>query len=188
MLIDFVGAIATGFGLLGLVLLVNRLILRGRFGPWIYPASVALGMVGFTVWAEYTWAQRTVAALPQLELASQSGDPVFYRPWTYVFPHTTRVVTVDLSQTRTHPEQPDLVMTRVVLIGRWQPIRAVGVVYDCATNQRADLVEGVTLNEAGTLEGASWIPLRAEDPVLRTACAAAGEGGEEGIDGRGNGA
>jgi len=184
MLIDFVGAMATGFGLLGLVLLANKLILRNRFGPWIYPASVAVGMVGFTVWAEYTWAQRTVAALPQLRMASESGDPVFYRPWTYVFPHTTRVVTVDLSQTRTHPEQPDLVMTRVVLIGRWQPIRGVLVVYDCAASQRADLVEGVTLSAAGALEGASWIPLDADDPVLRTACAAA----EEGQDGRGNGA
>ncbi|MCB1388569.1 MAG: hypothetical protein KDK12_05400 [Rhodobacteraceae bacterium] len=183
MLIDLIGALASGLGLMGLVLLINRVVLRGRVGRWIYPATVALGMVAYTVWSEYTWADRTIDALPQLALATESGDPVFYRPWTYVFPQTTRMIAVDLAQTRTHPDQPDLVMTRIVLIARWQPIRAVMVVFDCRAHARADLIEGVELNADGTLEGASWHPLEADDAVMHTACSAV----EEGRDERGNG-
>ena len=85
MIIDFVGAMATGLGLLGLVLLLNRLIGR-RLGRWIYPASVALGMIGYTVWAEYSWPTRTIDGSPQMALASQNSQSVFYRPWTYIWP------------------------------------------------------------------------------------------------------
>ncbi|MBN8292376.1 hypothetical protein JI664_10405 [Rhodobacter sp. NTK016B] len=184
MLIDLMGALATGFGLMGLVLMVNRLVLRGALGRWIYPASVAAGMILYTVWAEYTWADRTIDALPQLTLVSEDGDAVPYRPWTYLWPQTTRMVAIDLSQTRTHPQQPGLVMTRIVLIGRWQPMRAVTVVYDCADHRRADLREGVELNADGTLEGADWTSLDAEDAALRAACSVV----EEEPDEQGSGA
>ena len=183
MIIDFIGALAAGLGLLGVALLVNRLLFRGRIGRWLYPASVAAGMVAYTGWAETTWGQRTIDSLPQLRLATEYGDTVFWRPWTYAFPQTTRMVAVDLSQTRTHPDLPGLVMTRVVLIGRWQPMRGVMVVFDCAANTRADLLDGVRINADGTLEGASWLPLEAGDPVLGTACAAV----EGESDGNGSG-
>lgn len=175
MLIDFVGALATGIGLLGVVLMINRLILKGRIGRWIYPATVALGMVGYTVWAEYTWAERTVAGLPQLEMVSEAGDPVIYRPWTYLWPQATRVMAIDLANTRTHSERPGEVMTQVVLIARWQPIRAVSVVYDCTAHRRADILDGVVMNADGTLTGAEWQPVAADDAVMTAACTAVGE-------------
>lgn len=184
MLIDFLGALATGFGVMGVMLILNRWVLRGAVGRWVYPASVAVGMIGYSFWSEYTWADRTITALPQLELVSEAGDAVIYRPWTYLWPQTTRMVAVDLSQTRTHPEQPGLVMTRIVLLARWQPVRGVTVVYDCAENLRADLLDGVTMNADGTLEGADWRPLDAEDAAMRAACSAV----EEEPDEQGSGA
>ncbi|MCW1932457.1 hypothetical protein [Pararhodobacter zhoushanensis] len=184
MLIDFVGSLATGFGLMGIVLLVNRLILRNRIDRWIYPATVAFGMVAFTIWAEYTWPSRTITAQPQLALASENGEAVFYRPWTFIWPQVTRMTAINLAETRTHPDQPGMVMTQVVFIGRWEPTRGVVVIYDCVNNARADVVEGVAMNADGTLEGAEWFPLDADNPVLRTACAAV----EEGNDGRASGA
>jgi len=183
MLIDFVGAIAAGMGLMGLVMLVNRLILRGLFGRWIYPATVAVGMVGFTVWAEYTWPQRTLGALPQLVLVSENGQSVFYRPWTYVWPQVTRMVTINQAQSRTHPDHPGQVMTQVVLVARWQPMQAVTVVFDCAGHRRADLADGVTLNADGSLEGATWLPIEADDASLRVACSAVEEGSDERTNG-----
>lgn len=170
MIIDFVGAFATGFGLMGVVLLLNRLTGQ-RLGRWVYPATVALGMVGFTVWAEYTWPTRTVDGSPQMRLASHNAQSVIYRPWTYIWPQITRLIAVDQSQTHIHPEQPQLVMTQVVLLGRWEPIRVAGIVFDCANNARVDLVDGVVLNADGTLEGADWRALDADDAVLTTACA-----------------
>ena len=175
MIIDFIGALATGFGLLGVVLVINRVLLRNRFDRWIYPASVALGMVGYTVWAEYTWASRTIAVQPQLRVAMEAGDAVVYRPWTYVIPQVSRMTTVDLSATRVHADHPDLVLTQLVFIARWQPVRGLMVMFDCAAPARADLGEGVTLNADGTLEGADWIAMEADDAVLVTACAAGEE-------------
>ena len=118
MIIDFVGAIATGFCLFGVLLIVNRVTGR-RLGRWIYPASVALGMIGYTVWAEYTWPVRTIEASPQMRLASENEVSVFYRPWTYIWPQVTRLRAIDASHTLVHPEQDALVLTQVVFIGRW---------------------------------------------------------------------
>jgi hypothetical protein len=183
MVIDFVGALATGFGLLGVVMLLNR-ILRGRLDRWIYPATVALGMVGYTVWSEYTWPARTIESQPNLRLAAESGERVFYRPWTYLWPQVTRMIAVDLSRTQVHPDQPNLVLTQIVLIGRWQPVRVAGAVFDCAANARADLSEGAVFNADGSIDGIEWRTLEEGDAVLRTVCAA----GEEVRHERGNGA
>ena len=182
MLIDFIGSLAAGLGLMGLMLMLNRLILRNRFDRWIYPATVAFGMVAYTIWAEYTWPSRTIDAQPQLRLVSENGESLFYRPWTYVWPQTTRMTAIDLAATRTNAALPDLVMTHVVLLGRWEPVRVVGVVYDCANNARADLIEGATINDDGSLQGADWRQLEADDAVLHAACAA----GQEILNGRGS--
>lgn len=182
MILDFVGALATGLGLMGVMLLLNR-ISGKRMGRWVFPASVAVGMIGYTVWSEYTWATRTLEGQPQLRLAVEAGEATVFRPWTYLIPQTTRMITLDLSQTRVHPAQPDQVLTHLVLLARWQPVRVVTVVFDCAAHARADIAEGVTLNADGTLEGADWIALEADEAVLGTACAA----GEEIRNGRSNG-
>ncbi|MCB1395981.1 MAG: hypothetical protein H6898_10205 [Rhodobacter sp.] len=182
MIIDFVGALATGLGLMGLMMLINRVTGR-RMGRWVFPATVALGMIGYTAWSEYTWGARTLEGQPQLRVAVEAGEPTLLRPWTYIIPQTTRMIAIDLARTQVHPDQPDLVMTQVVLLGRWQPVRAASVVYDCTGHRRADIAEGVTLNADGTLEGADWIALEAGDAVLGTACAA----GEEIRNGRSNG-
>lgn len=182
MIIDFIGSLASGLGLMGVVLILNRL--TGRWmARWVFPAAVAFGMVGYTVWAEYTWASRTINATPQLRLASTNAVSVFYRPWTFVFPQATRLTAIGQSATFVHPAQPQRVLTQVVLIGRWEPVRVISVVFDCSQNARIDVADGVELNADGTLEGADWRALEADDPVLGTACAV----GEEIRNGRGNG-
>lgn len=169
MILDFIAAIAMGFALMGCVMLINRLIGR-RLGPWVYPASVALGMIGYTVWAEYSWAARQLESQPQLRVASENGERVFYRPWTYLWPQVTRMITVDVSQTRVHENQPDQVLTQLVLIGKWEPVRAVNVLFDCAAPARVDLAQSAQMAPDGSIDGVEWLPLNADDPVLRTAC------------------
>lgn len=176
MILELMATFACGFALMGVVLILNRAFGQ-KLGRWVYTGAMAVGMIGFSLWSEYTWASRTIAGLPQLELATQNADSVIYRPWSYVFPQVTRMIAVDLSQTRTHPAQPDLVLTRVVLLARLQPVRAYLAVFDCALHTRADLFEDVDLNADGTLNGATWVALDDDDPVMRTACAARTQGG-----------
>lgn len=179
MTLDILGAVAAGLGLLGLVLVLNRWILRNYFGRWLYPATVAFGMVAFSLWSEYTWPTRVLDSQPALRLAVQNDHSVPYRPWTYIWPQHNRLITVNLGLTRTHPDQPGLVMTQLVLIARWEQTRTVTAVFDCINNTSAALTEAVQLNPDGTLEGATWTELEAGDPVLRTVCTAAEGGNHE---------
>lgn len=179
MTLDILGAVAAGLGLLGLVLMLNRWILRNYFGRWLYPATVAFGMIAFTMWSEYSWPGRVLASQPALRLAVQNDYSVAYRPWTFIWPQHNRLITVNEALTRTHPDQPGLVMTQLVLIARWEQVRTITAVFDCVNHASAPVGEGVELNPDGTLEGATWTELEAGDPVLTTVCATAEGGNHE---------
>ena len=179
MTLDLLGAFAAGLGLLGIVLMLNRLILRNYFGRWLYPATVAAGMLAFTIWSEYSWPSRALASQPALVLAAHNEHSVVYRPWTFVWPQQTQLITVNTAMLDRHAQNPDLVMTQLVLIGRWQPLRGVLAIFDCANHASVAVEDGVRLNPDGTLEGATWTELEAGDPVLTTVCAAAEGGNHE---------
>jgi hypothetical protein len=178
MLLEFIAAIAAGFGLLGLVFALDRLTGR-RLPRWAYPAAVGLGLLSYTVWSEYTWPERAIVPGTGYVEASRNQVSTWYRPWTYIWPQSNRLIAVDHRFTRRHDQAPDLVLTRIALLARWMPEFGYLVVFDCAERARADLLAGVELRDDGTLEGASWVQLEADDPVLRTACEAREEGNGE---------
>ena len=182
MIFELIGGLSAGLGLLGVVFLLNRL-LSGRIPGWVYPTSVAVGLLGFTIWAEYSWADRALEAQPQLRLADTTAEPSPLRPLSYAVTPVNRLRAIDLANTRIHPDQPDLVNTVVVSMARWEPIRAVRVVFDCEKAAMAPLGPDVEMQADGSLEGATWLRLEAGDGVLSTACAA----GEEIRHGRGQG-
>ncbi len=82
----------------------------------------------------------------------------------------TRFVAVDQASIQTHPDHPDQRIVDLVLYGRWTRTAKVPVLFDCAASQRADLVDGVEFGDGGEVVNAAWIPVSANDPVLRTAC------------------
>ena len=171
MLLEFIGAIVVAIGAGGAMHLLGRLT-GGRLPGWAVPAGAGLGMIVFVIYMEYTWAGRIVEQLPdEVTVASRNEATAWFRPWTYIWPFTNRMIVVDHRQDRRHPDNSDLVMTSVVLFGRWEPVRPVPVVFDCAEGRRADLRAGVEIGEGGRLEGASWLRLPADDPVLQAACA-----------------
>lgn len=171
MLLEFIAIIAAGFGLAGIALSAN-IALRRRLPQWIVPASAGAGMLLMAVWLEYSWLDRTTGTFPEsVQVASTNQVRSWYRPWTYVVPLTNRLIAVDHRFDRRHANAPGQVLTRVILAGRWEPMRQYGVVFDCNGHRRADLLDQVELGADGTLENASWLQLSADDPVLRNACA-----------------
>ena len=170
MLLEFIAAIVIAIGAGGAGHLAIRLS-GGRLPGWITPASAGFAMIGFVVWSEYTWAGRITADLPpEVAVASQNAVTSWFRPWTYVVPFTNRITLIDGRYDRRNEDHPGLLITEVVMMGRWEPGRQVPVVFDCGRARMAELSADVIFAEDGTLEGARWRNLPSDDRLLRTAC------------------
>lgn len=170
MLFDLIATVSAGFLLAGLALGL-KFLLRGRAPAWIVPVAAGLGMLCYAIWSEYSWFERARATLPDgVEVASSNTVQAWYRPWTYLVPQVDRFIAVDHRMSRRNEAHPGQVLTGVLLMGRWEPSRQFGVIYDCSGLRRADLIDGVVFDEAGGLEGARWIRLEPDDAVLRVAC------------------
>ncbi|WP_394002029.1 hypothetical protein ACF3M1_15155 [Luteimonas sp. WGS1318] len=170
MLLEFIAIIAAGFGMGGVALMLNFIVGK-RLPGWAMPASAGVGMLAMAVWLEYSWLDRVTANYPQeVEIASTNEVRAWYRPWTYVAPQVNRLIAIDHRFDRRNPAHPDQVLTQVLLVGRWEPARQFGVVFDCAGRRRADLIDQVRFADDGSLDNAHWRVLREDDPVLRAAC------------------
>ncbi|MEM9578625.1 MAG: hypothetical protein AAF999_16635 [Pseudomonadota bacterium] len=171
MLFELIGTIMAGAAMALIFWAVNRTLLKGRLPSWLMPASAGLAMLIATVSSEYGWFDRTAATMPQGFVVAQTvEEKVFYRPWTYAKPFVTRFVAVDQASMRTHPAQPDQRIVDLVFYGRWTRTAKVPMLFDCGTNQRADIVDGIEFGSDGEILGADWMPVKATDPVLRVAC------------------
>ncbi|MFP4207850.1 MAG: hypothetical protein ACLFSC_04270 [Wenzhouxiangella sp.] len=170
MLLEFLAAVVLGVAVAGVVMAINRITGR-RLPGWLAPAGAGAAMIAFIVSMEYSWSARTIGTLPEgVKVVSVSRESMWFRPWTYLQPLSLRMIALDTRRNRSHPGQPDRVMTSVVLLGRWMPPRQIPVVFDCAAHRRADLHAGVELDEAGNLPGADWRALDPDDPALALAC------------------
>ncbi len=172
MLFELIATLVLGLGSAGLVMALN-VVLGKRLPPWLIPASAGGAMLAFIIFMEYSWASRTADNLPEgIEVASLSRESMWYRPWTHVRPLSLRMVAVDTRRHRQHAQQPDQVMTTILLLGRWMPVHEVPVVFDCVGQRRADLHAGVEILADGRLAQADWRRLSPDDPALRIACQA----------------
>ncbi len=171
MLLEFIAAVTLGLGAAGVVMAVN-VVLRRRLPTWLVPAAAGAAMLGFMVHMEYAWAERTAEQLPAGVIVATTGTSVsWFRPWTWVKPLELRMLAVDTRRSRRHQAAPGQVMTTVVLLERWMPVREIPVVFDCLGARRADLQAGVEMTIDGQLAGANWRQLEATDAALRVACA-----------------
>lgn len=170
MLLELFAIVSAGVGVGGLLLALNLLV-RKRLPGWAIPASAGAGMLAMAIWLEYSWLDRVTATLPaQVEVASTNELRTWYRPWSYAFPQTNRLIAIDHGFDRRNPAMPGQVLTRVLLMGRWEPSREFAAVFDCPGRRRADLVDEVVFDSRGAPRNARWIPLQADDGLLRAAC------------------
>ncbi|MFA8443608.1 hypothetical protein [Yoonia sp.] len=170
MFFELIGTIVAGASAALLVWALNR-TLKGRLPKWLIPASAGAAMLAATISSEYSWYSRTIATMPEGMVVAQTiEETAFYRPWTYTAPFISRYVAVDQISTRTHPDHPDQRLVDLVFYGRWTRTAKVPMLFDCAGNRRADVVDGITFGEDGAVTGAQWFPLDPADPLLRTAC------------------
>ena len=167
MFLELIATFAAGFATAGVVLLIN-LVTRGRLLPrWVMPVAAGGAMIAYAVWSEYTWAERTIAALPEgLSVVQTIEEKKAWKPWTYLAPQVTRLVAADTGTARKNPEAPGTQLVDLYFFGRWQAVNKVPQLIDCAAMARADVTDAALADPAA----ASWITLEASDPLIRTVC------------------
>lgn len=170
MLIDFASMIAIGFAIAGSVLLLNRLIGR-RLPKWTMPAAAGLAMLSYTIWNEYSWAERNRALYADTAVVTFTNEKrEFWRPWTYLAPVTTRMAILDRGPDASLPADPgpDYRHARLYLTERWKPSYALTVLFDCVNARRADMrAEDTTKAD---LSAADWQDVDRDDAAFRAAC------------------
>lgn len=170
MFLELIATFAIGFATAGITHLVNRLTGR-RLPRWLIPVSAGIAMIAFTIFNEYSWFQRTSNALPQGLIVVKSAEhKVAYRPWTYVKPYVDRFIALDMLSMRRNEKLPDMRIIDMLIYGRWTPAQRIRAAFNCKSGQRADLLDGVTFNDDGSLEGATWHNTGLDDPMTKAAC------------------
>lgn len=170
MFFELIGTILAGAATALIIWALNR-PLKGRLPSWLMPAGAGVAMLIAAISSEYGWYDRTRNTLPQGFVVAQTiEESAAYRPWTYIKPYVTRFVAVDQATTRTHPDHPDQRIVDLVFYGRWARTAKAPVLFDCASNKRADIVDGVEFGADGSVANANWLMVPEGDPIIATAC------------------
>jgi hypothetical protein len=168
--LELLAAIITATAFWGIAHLAWRLSGR-RLPRWLMPAAAALGLIGYTVWSEYSWFGRVSSELPPgVEVAWSETAANGLRPWTFLFPLTTRFVALDTREMAAHPANAALRLAPVYDIARWTPPRDGMMVFDCAAGRQVLLTDQVTIDDQGMLSGADWVVPGPEDGFQTLAC------------------
>jgi hypothetical protein len=170
MYIDIITIVAAGFAAAGVVMILNQLTGK-RLPKWFIPAGAGLGMILMSLTNEYRWYPRKLNILPQgFEVVSSVEHRAIYSPWTYVVPYINRFVAVDVAGIQRNAAQPDLRLSRVIFISRWEPVRIFPAVFDCAQGRSALLNPDAMFNDDGTVRVATWDQTGMDDPATAAIC------------------
>jgi hypothetical protein len=170
MVFDLIAMACVGAGVAGVFFFLRK-IFKDRLAKWALPAVIGGGMLVFSVWNEYTWFGRATAALPEEVIVLISPqDRSAIRPWTYLFPVTSRYMALDRTSMLVSTQNPDIRQMEMMVVQRWTPSRRVPMAFDCAAGRYASLTEGVALAPDGTLSGGEWKLALSEDPMQDAAC------------------
>ncbi|SBW07902.1 conserved exported hypothetical protein [uncultured Alphaproteobacteria bacterium] len=140
MLLQLAIVVCIGFAAAGAALLGFRLF--GRRAPKAAAiAAAGLGMLAYTQWERYTWAERTAAALPVdmtvVQTIPYDGALEF---WARIWPRADALVVADRAATRTNPDLPGVLLVRTLLLARHAETLELLQYVDCAGRRRAPLL------------------------------------------------
>ena len=138
---------------------------------YVIPVMGGLAMICYAVWSEYSWASRTTAALPDhIKVAKVYTSNSPFAPWTYIFPRADRMMLVDISRHKKNSSHPDIVLTELVLVKRFQPTARVAQLFDCKANKRADVPASNIFIRKDFSVIIKWQPLEKGSNLIQAAC------------------
>lgn len=138
---------------------------------WLISVCAGVGLIGTTIWLGYDWFKRVSAELPEgfvVVNAQATSNPL--RPWTYLAPITTSFTVLDASKLARHPTVAHLVTAPVFGFARWKNPQNAILVFDCAGNRRTPVLQGMLIDDTGTLTGGEWVAVETGDELQGAAC------------------
>lgn len=170
MIVQFISAIALAV----LAILFCWAIFRTFKKPmpkYLYPMVAAASVIGYGIYSEYTWADRTIAQLPEsiVVVHELAGTSVF-SPWSFAIPRTDRLSLIDKATIRRNDNLPDHVLSELLLMQRFAPVVRVPQLVDCNGRRRTDVTDNASFGEDGLPVNAQWENLDAGHPLLRVLC------------------
>ena len=167
MFLELIATFTAALGAAGLVLLLNKLT-GSRLPKWVMPVAAGLTMIAYTIWSEYSWAERTAAELPPgMVVVKRIEQRAIWKPWTYIQPQVKALVVLDHAGMKTRPQHPQIKLADLYVFARWRRTSVVPQLLDCARDMRADVSDAALADPTQ----ADWRPITGDDKVLDAACA-----------------
>lgn len=171
MIFNLIAVVVLGVAAAASIMMVFKMM--GRPPPkWLLPIGAGVAMFGFVLYNDYTWYPRTAGALPDhVAVAGTYTQTHPLQPWTYLVAPVNRFAVVDRQRVVPSPQHEDLVLAEVSMVSRFMPTGSATFLIDCDEPRRADATQVTGFDDNGQPVGARWIPVAADDPVRRIACA-----------------
>ena len=168
MLWELLATVIAGIGAAGIALLLRKFISIQKY--WV-PIFAGIGMLTFQVHGEYTWFRHQSSLLPQGVVVVRTIEShSWWRPWSYLMPHTLQFVAMDSKNASSNQYNPDLKLVDLYFFEHRQPARRIKQVIHCTLQQRALYSDSLPLPKAGDTLDTNWQPLAADDPMLAELC------------------
>lgn len=170
MLLTLFGALAVGVLAACVAFIVRRFY--GVNARFLIPLSAGAGMLGFTVWNDYTWFSRNAEGLPEtVQVARTVEKSWVVQPWTLIAPVVTRYQAVNLASVARNASAPDVARATIYLVSRFQPTFETVQLFDCAGGRRSDAADAPP--DGGLPPETAWVGVGLDDPLLSLVCAEA---------------
>lgn len=145
---------------------------RGRVPRFVIPFAAGLAMIGYNVWNEVTWLDRTVGVMPKQFAVIAKGQPAssLFAPWTYVVPRIDSFRVVDKASLAPHPKRDGLVLAQMHDVARYEAVRKSSWIVDCARGQMAEITGSTTFDADGVPDNVTWAKVPAGNTIIGEAC------------------
>lgn len=172
MILHLIATFAIGLGAGGIVVLLNRMSGR-RLPKALMPICAGAAMFAFQIWEEYTWFDRTAAALPENLIVAETylyRNPI--QVWTMLKPRVATFDAVDQATAERHQAEPSIVRVQIQRHERFTDTQLRWFIFDCAT-PRATPHNSDLFDARGLPPEDAWVRLAPDDQeIWAAACGA----------------
>lgn len=136
-----------------------------------YLIAIAVGMVGYAIYDEYSWYSRVSAELPtRLKVVRTYATSMPYQPWTYAAPRVYKFDAVDLASKRVNPNAPDLSLVRMLRVTRNTSSVDISAIVDCSNDRFTEVDATTKFADTGLPVNPTWEKLSGHPALKQSVC------------------